>query len=232
MSFLTFLKKRTDIADAPSSRNEEDAFFKNSVKVLTSAFPNPDRVGCPDRSLLERIASHKLPLTDIGAWLKHLSACSECFRDVSELRRTRQARQTLMWVVATAAAAIIFATALILWGKLGMHVGEQAILDLRNASVNRGVESGGNQHSEQVPTLSRSSKNVEIYLPHSGEGAYELRIIDEAGTVFASASATGKSSDSSTKLQIKIDLSRAAPGLYSLLVKQGATSNIYRIRLE
>ena len=229
MSFLTLLKKKTDIAGERSLRNEEDVFLKNSTEVLTSAFPNPDRVGCPDRVLLERVASHKLSLKEIGPWLKHLSACSECFREVSELRRTQQVRRNIAWTVATAAAVLILAITVIVWGKLGTHTRQEAILDLRNAALSRGVESGGNQ---KVPTLSRSSKSVEIYLPRGTEGAYELRMIDEAGTVFLTASAMGKSIDSSTELHIKIDLSRAVPGFYSLLVKQGATSNIYRIRLE
>jgi hypothetical protein len=229
VSFLTLLKKKTDIAGERLLRSEEDVFFKNSIEVLTSAFPNPDRVGCPDRLLLEAVASHKLPLKEVGPWLKHLSACSECFRDVSELRRTREVRRNIAWAVATAAAVLILAITFVLWGKLGTHTRQEAILDLRNGALSRGVESGGNQ---QVPTLSRSSKSVQIYLPHGNEGAYELRIIDEGGTVFVTASAMGKSTDSSTELHIKIDLSKAAPGFYSLLVKQGATSNIYRIRLE
>ena len=211
--------------------------FRYARSYLSSAFPNPNREDCPEDAALITMAAD--PLTADPYVEEHVSFCSPCFTrymavldDLGGELSHKATNATLTWVVATATAVIIFATALILWGKLGLHVGQEAILDLRNASVNRGVESGGNQHSEQVPTLSRSSKNVEIYLPHNGEGAYELRIIDEDGTVFASATAVGKSSDSSTKLLIKIDFSRAAPGLYSLLVKHGAKSNIYRIRLE
>ena len=73
---------------------------------------------------------------------------------------------------------------------------------------------------------------MSVYLPPDRQGAYDLRIIDESGTVVAAAAGIGKAADSATVLHIKIDLSRASPGPYSLLIKRDTTSTIYRIQIE
>ena len=230
MSFLRPHKRVTEGADTFSSTEGENVFLKRSVDLLTSGFPNPDRVGCPDRGVLEGIASRKLGLKEISPWLKHLSACSDCFREVSELRRVAHSPKTAMWPFAAAAAVVIVAvTVFLVWNNIPW---EQARLDLRNASISRGVESGENLPSEKLPRLSRSSKSVMIYLPAGPSGAYELRIIAESGAVLARIDAIGKPEDSATVLRTGIDLSRTTPGLYSLVVKHDSTSTIYRIRIE
>lgn len=232
MSFLTFVREKIPILSKSSPQDDDSMFLRNSARVLTSDFPNPDRVGCPDPSVLEGIVYHKTPLKDIAPWLKHLSVCSQCFRDVSKLRHAKQVRSTVRLAFAAAAAVVIIAIILIASGKLVTPDRQRAILDLRNATVSRGVESGTSQPSESVPTLSRSSKNVSIYLPPDKAGEYELRIIDESGRVVVETSSVGKAANSSTVLKIKVDLSRATPGLYSLLVKRNSTSNIYRIQIR
>ena len=205
-------------------------FLNRSVDVLTSGFPNPERLGCPERRVLEGIASGKLGLQEISPWLKHLSACSDCFHDVSGLRRTAHVRQAATWAFAGAAALVVMAVILfVVWNNTAR---QQATLDLRNASISRGVESGENRPSEKLPKLSRSSRDVIVYLPAGPAGDYELRFIDESGTVVTQIDATGKGEDSATVLQSKIDLSRTPPGVYSLVVKHDSTSKIYRIQIE
>ena len=234
MSFLRLIRAKPVSVESASSAHEEELFLKDSARILGSSFPNPDRVGCPDQLTLQKIASRKLTLKEIAPWLKHLSSCSDCFHDVSQFRRREQRRRTITWAFAGAAAAVVVAVLLTAWssGKLGPNHSQEAILDLRNASVSRGIESEGNQGSGIIPRLSRESRNVSVYLPPDRQGAYGLQIIDESGTVVATAVGIGKAADSSTVLHIKIDLSRASAGPYSLLVKQGSTSTIYRIELE
>lgn len=222
------------VSGKSSLADEESLFMKNSADVLTADFPNPDRVGCPDVLTLQRIASRKLPLTEIGPWLKHLASCSDCFRDVNQFRNREQRRRTLSWAFAGAAAVLIVLVSLIVWtnGKSGRNHQEEAILDLRNAAVSRSVESGGHQSSPAIPTLSRSARKVQVYLPKGAEGTYEMRVIDDSGTVAATANGNAKDAASSTVLAINIDLSHAPPGPYSLLLKRNATSTIYRIQVK
>ena len=44
-------------------------------------FPNPERVGCPNSSVLRELAFRKLGLAEVKQWLQHLGACSQCFQD-------------------------------------------------------------------------------------------------------------------------------------------------------
>jgi hypothetical protein len=234
VNFLRLIRTKPGSFVSASSGHEEELFLKDSAGILGSNFPNPDRVGCPDRLTLQRIASRTLALKEISPWLKHLSTCSDCFRDVGQLRRAEQIRRAVTWTLAGAAAAVVVAVLLIArsTGKLGTNHSQEAILDLRNAYVNRGIESGGNQGSGIIPRLSRASRRVSVYLPADRQGAYDLRIIDGSGAVVAAAAGIGKAADSATVLQIKIDLSRATPGSYSLLIKRDTTSTIYRIQIE
>lgn len=63
-------------------------------RVLQQDHPNPDRTGCPDRSILEQLASFSEddPPFD-PAILRHVTAeCHPCFRDLRELRANRARR--------------------------------------------------------------------------------------------------------------------------------------------
>lgn len=228
MSFLRIHKRAA--AGTSSLSHAENVFLNRSVEVLASGFPNPDRVGCPDRRVLEGIASRKLGLPEISPWLKHLSACSDCFHDVSEFRRRAHVRQTATWAFAAAVAIVLVTVSLFLiWNNIPS---QQARLDLRNASVSRGVGSGENPSAEKLPTLSRSSKRMIVYLPAGPAGDYELRVIGESGAVLAHIDAVGKTEGSAIVVRTNIDLSRTTPGLYSLVVKHDSTSTIYRIQIE
>src|SRR5690349_14474519 len=109
VSFLTFVRGKIPIVGKSSPQDDDSMFLRNSADVLTSDFPNPDRVGCPDQSMVEAIAYRKTPLKEIAPWLKHLSVCSECFRDVSRLRRAKQVQRTVRLAFAAAAAVVIIA---------------------------------------------------------------------------------------------------------------------------
>jgi len=68
-------------------RIDPERFIEASGEVLLSAFPNPQRVGCPGDALLRELAAHKLSLSETEAWSKHLSACSECYADYLRFRK-------------------------------------------------------------------------------------------------------------------------------------------------
>jgi hypothetical protein len=59
-----------------------------SERVLQEDHPNPDRIGCPERSALERLAtfSEEDPPFDQEI-LRHVtSECFPCYRELRELR--------------------------------------------------------------------------------------------------------------------------------------------------
>jgi len=56
----------------------EAEFFRFAKSYLSEAFPNPQRVGCPPDSDLQRMAEHPVEARDMNV-SEHLTCCSPCF---------------------------------------------------------------------------------------------------------------------------------------------------------
>ena len=82
-----FPAERVLMADNRSgSSGEEPQFFTDELdEMLSRANPNPERLGCPDRSILEALARRELPISDPG--YRHLVECSPCYREFHQLRK-------------------------------------------------------------------------------------------------------------------------------------------------
>ena len=96
-------------------------------------FPNPERVGCPDSSILRDIAFRKLGLAEVQQWLQHLGACSPCFQEFSDFRVKAASLSGGEYAIAGVAAVLVFAVAGWLWVK-ALHpdrATDTEILDLR-----------------------------------------------------------------------------------------------------
>jgi len=62
----------------------EAEFFGFAKSYLSEAFPNPQRVGCPPDSDLQRMAEQPVEARDAVA-SKHLTCCSPCFNRYMEI---------------------------------------------------------------------------------------------------------------------------------------------------
>lgn len=54
-------------------------------EFFLEAFPNPDRIGCPDETALQAFVENG-PVVDDPV-LRHVASCSECYREYRHLRR-------------------------------------------------------------------------------------------------------------------------------------------------
>ena len=63
--------------------NEEE-FFGFAKSYLSEAFPNPQRIGCPADSDLQRMAEQPVEARDAAA-SQHLTCCSPCFNGYMEI---------------------------------------------------------------------------------------------------------------------------------------------------
>ena len=74
----------------------EAEFFGFAKSYLSEAFPNPQRIGCPRDSDLQRMAEQPIEARDSAA-SEHLTRCSPCFNRymgiLANLRRSRAAGQ-------------------------------------------------------------------------------------------------------------------------------------------
>lgn len=62
----------------------EAEFFGFAKSYLSEAFPNPQRIGCPPDSDLQRMGEHPIEARDATV-SEHLTCCSPCFNRYMEI---------------------------------------------------------------------------------------------------------------------------------------------------
>jgi hypothetical protein len=216
-----FSEGRQGLSEQEEFNKEEKRVLDLLTQGLSREFPNPQRVGCPDSAVLRGIHFRKLRLAEVEPWLEHLSSCSPCFQEFTELRKqsASQRRRTQVWLAAV--AVLIVTVAAWLWVRTQRPVKqpETAILDLRERSVSRGQDP---TQTDQSPLeIRRSAKHLIMELPiGSQEGTYEIAFLDESGSAIQSASGTAQLQDHIVTLRAEVDVSAVRPGPYLLALRQ------------
>jgi len=191
------------------------------ARGLSREFPNPERVGCPDSSILRGIASHKLPLSQAAPWFDHLSACSPCFHEFNRFQREAAGQRRRIQVWLAAAAVLLFAVGGLLWvrSRPSGQTAAVVVLDLRGRAPVRGENPPEtSQPSLEVP---RNARNLNLELPiGSNEGAYDVALINPNGAELFRTSATAKLEDHIVVLKVDVNLAGISPGLYFLGLRQ------------
>ena len=202
------------------SERDEKRILDALGRGLLKEFPNPDRAGCPGSDVLRRIASHAMPLAEAEKWLDHLTSCSPCYRDFTELQAGYRHRR--MQTVLAIAASILIVVGVASWAlffkQKGPAVVQSAVLDLRNRSVPRGGEANP---GEQPLEVGRGVKRLNVYLPlGSAEGPYELQIAPTDGSAVFATSGVASLKDGVTSIEAAVDLSSAPSGQYVLQIRR------------
>ena len=208
--------------------DDQDEFSKDEQRILdvldrglSREFPNPDRIGCPGSEVLRGIALHKLRLAEVHQWLDHLSACSPCYQEFTQLRTqaVTQRRRLQVWLAVAAVAILTVAAWLWVRTHYAVQGPETAVLDLRGVSVVRGE----NSPQTNLPTLEvqHSAKHLVLDLPiGSAEGSYDLALLSESGTQLLSATGTAQLQDRVVILRADVDLRVLRSGRYVLALRQ------------
>ena len=187
---------------------------------LLKEFPNPDRTGCPGSAVLKRIASHEMPLAEAEKCLDHVTSCSPCYREFSELQAGYRHRrmQTILAIAASILIVVGVAGWALFFRQKGPPVVQTAVLDLRNRSVPRGGEANPR---EQPLEVNRTVRRLNVYLPlGSAEGTYEMRIASTAGSAVFATSGVASLKDGVTSIQVVVELSSASSGQYVFQVRR------------
>jgi len=202
------------------SERDEKRILDALGRGLLKDFPNPDRAGCPGPDVLRKIVSHEMPLPEAEKWLDHLTSCSPCYADFSQLRTVveRRRSQTLLAIAASILIVIGVAGWALFFKQKGPAGVQSAVLDLRNRSVPRGGEANP---GEQPLEASRGVKRVNVYLPlGSAEGPYELRIATTTGSAIFTTNGVASLKDGVTSIEAAVDLSSAPSGRYVLQIRR------------
>jgi hypothetical protein len=80
----------------PFSNDDENdtLLFEKMQKYILAHYPNPDRIGCPDLMILEKLSCtpREVGLTDLNDL--HIFKCAERTRTLMELRQLREQEKT------------------------------------------------------------------------------------------------------------------------------------------
>ena len=80
------------MANTPQSADNDGLQFEHDIdEVFSRANPNPDRIGCPPRDTLVRLARRQQPIGDPA--YEHLAKCSPCYREFRALQEAAGARR-------------------------------------------------------------------------------------------------------------------------------------------
>ncbi len=208
---------------------EKERFGKADQRLLDRLeqsvsldFPNPERVGCPDSSVLKDLALRRLRLAAVEPWLQHLSACSQCFQEYNSLRRQAAHRRRRTYEVVGIVAVLLFAVS----GWLGMRAVypnrsmDTEILDLRESilAVDQDVE-----RAEMYPLqLHHGTRHLMLKLPveiHKEGQALEVALLKETGDpMLVSHGATHLDGELAV-LTVDLDLGAVQPGRYYLGIR-------------
>ena len=144
-------------------QNDEDRQFSQLLnRELTEGFPNPDRTGCPDPELLQRVARHQVPISEIDRWIDHLGSCSECFGEFNRLKAASGARRRRA-ILYAATACIVLASVGLLWKYLSRGPG-MPTPDAGAAATNPAVITGDRGGRQDVASTAADRKPFEVML--------------------------------------------------------------------
>jgi hypothetical protein len=208
---------------------EKEQFGKADQRLLDRLeqsvsldFPNPERVGCPDSSVLRDLAFRTLRIAEVEPWLQHLSACSPCFQEFSNLRKQAAHGRRRTYAIVSIAAVLLFAVAGWLWMR-ALHPNRSTdteILDLRELIV--GVDQDVERAEAHPLQLHRGTKHVMLKLPaqiHKEEQALEVALLRGTGdAVLVSHGATHLEGEIAV-LTVDLDVGSVQPGRYYLGIR-------------
>ena len=151
----------------PQRPDEFDRLFED---VYLNAYPNPERVGCPGRDILRRLATKELPISHPAR--EHIARCSPCFQEFREIHREMTGRCRRGKILATAAGIVIACGTAITLTQFHFQESVIARWDLQNASPSRDF----NDYQQPVHLEAPAKKGtIAVTLPLGSEAdAYGL----------------------------------------------------------
>ena len=213
---------------------DEGRLIRAAAEYIESAYPNPDRIGCPSRGELGNIVRGKGSVSDILAGLDHVTSCSPCFAEYRIIRNARKRKRT-----AGIAAFVITVAAMIAIFGILLYRGErrefssqpstksvevasgrrELTIDLRSYTGTRGgAPSTG--HPRHTLTLPRANLSLTFQLPvGSREGRYHFELLDSNGAMSVETSGNARNRDYVMTVETAFDLRSLPPGRFTLIMR-------------
>ena len=211
------------MSDRSLTRREESRLLNAGRRVLLNGgFPNPERVGCPDKLTLRAWAYRRLPDEEVLEWVDHVGLCSPCYTEYCALRREVVNRRWMRFGAIAAGVFLAIGLGLLAWFGWRQHERDLEAyhlchLDLRDRLILR----GGGEEMPKTPNtpleMSRRRLDFEIDLVTGSEGGtYEIGVVRGDGKLLVKTNGTAKMENYIAVLRGKIDLRNLPPGRYFL----------------
>jgi hypothetical protein len=243
------------------SRHEDDSWLEEGRRVFLTAFPNPDRIGCPQADTIKRLASggSDLPVSEREEWLAHMSCCSPCAQEYYG-HVTAAKRSQKKVILALCAAMAIIGIGIALWQGLHSNQTQKSVVSHQGspqAPVGSGtgnpipppelkwefaqldlrpqsVTRGNTPKVVKIPSLPRGRLELSIILPlASEEGSYEVRLIQENSVPGGIIKGHAILKNHNTVLKVRIDTSSFQAGDCLMDIRQkGEAWDQYILRLK
>jgi hypothetical protein len=198
-------------------------------KLRRTAYPNPERIGCPDSSIFEALRLRKIAFDD-PVWT-HIEHCSPCYCQFAEIREAlfnEERRSNSRRAVRTGLVVILLlalGTTFYLWQRakandsqwtIASNGREAAVLNFEDGSELRGAQgnsrTGTNSGAQHLP---RNQLNLTVYLPlGSPAGNYDLEIVSSTGDRIWHAQGRAFIKNGLTSLPVEGDLRNVPIGEY------------------
>lgn len=234
--------------DNPLSRKEEREIRETLRQTYATEFPNPKREGCPGKPKLRTLARRE-SFPAVQEVVSHISRCSPCSQELTELIRQHEFRQ---WFYRAAAVALIV-VGIAAWASQALMRNRSTHLPqppsivktppeptspppTKEPSVEepklpepqlvvldlrkRGISRGENNNQDGDLALPKGRLKLSIFLPiGSEEGDYQVRISGRQNQLLT---VPGRAvvKNHITVLTIDVDTSAFEKARYSLAIRQ------------
>ena len=253
---------KTKPEEFPLTPREEKILFNTGRRVFATAFPNPERKGCPGSQVLKNLVFRvgTLSITERQQWFDHSAHCSPCFNEIAAFRKQylnqrKIRRSVLVLVIVGFLSWIAF--------RLGFQEGSKqpdivqpvvtppsapepapippSVHEQQPAEVQvvvldlrkRGVARGESNTQDGDLNLPRGRLKLSIYLPiGSEEGNYEVRISGLQNQVLRAKGKAGMQGHLNV-VAVEVDTSAFEVGSYTLAIRQtGWGWNRYALKVK
>ncbi len=222
----------------PFSKQDERKLLEAGRRFFSTAFPNPNRAGCPGQDILRAIAFRKLERQKAKEWDDHLSHCSPCFNEYMAFREEAQRSARLRMIAAAAAVVVIGIGAWLVFRGLTSRPKREDLTahntnvtyqakrwDLREKSPLRGGEPNPSGFPDEFP---KAALDLSIYLPTGSEpGKYEIEVVQPPSSPLFRSEGSAALRDHIAELEVKLNLGPLPPGLYLVGIRQAGGSWTY-----
>jgi hypothetical protein len=212
---------------------DEERLMRAAAEYIESAYPNPDRIGCPSHGELGNIVRRKGSVSDILAGLDHVTSCSPCFAEYRIMRYARKRKRTAGIALVITAAAMIAIFGILLYrgerrefssqpSRKSVEVASgrrELTIDLRSYTGTRGG-APSTAHPRPILTLPRANLSLTFQLPvGSREGRYHFELLDSNGAMSVETSGNARSKDFVMTVETAFDLRSLRPGRFTLIMR-------------